>query len=195
MKFKIIILIINIFFLGCSFKNMPLDKQTKETLIGKTIIFIDEDKQNYPKLIYPMIGALGGLLISGTASGSTAIEVAPSTYINEKITPTIIEKYKMLVTNDEKKANYILSTDTSWSVSYSKKYFGAYYLKMINDVRLKDKITDKVVSQFSCRYTSKVKDGSPTHDEMLGNDAKLMKEMSYKVLNQCIENINQHMLK
>ena len=104
------------------------------------------------------------------------------------ITPTIkttdgnIEQ----IAKDASNANYAIDVQTvNWGFGYFPTDWSHYRALYVGKARLINLETKQVVAENGCVYRTDTNENAPTYDEMMANEAALLKTMLNKAVSYC----------
>ena len=205
---------------GCGYSSVALDSTTKSELRGKTITAINKQYPVRPT-DYSGFGTIPGNISSQIESkkSSNPTYGKPSTVLNKKIISHLVTKNGLVfkqnsfapqtrgsesveMTNASKvdyvalqkyNTDYVLDVNTYWQI---QSIFSAQMIRLRSDIRLIDNKKHKIVAQVTCdTETMGLKDNSHSHDELYANNGALIKKITSRAINSCMEKVKQTTLK
>ncbi|WOX04411.1 hypothetical protein [Microbulbifer pacificus] len=203
-------------FTGCvSVKHVPLTAESSQALQGKTVVATQFETPDFTaftagKATLGLIGAAAmvsagneivrenevqdpalsisaGLMERLAASRAMELKENNGTVAaNDKIA-TLVSEYPG--------ADYILDVKTTgWMFNYYPADWTHYKVTYNARMRLIDSVNQSVISETLCSSVQGDDNAPPTKDDLLNEDAKLLKEYLAKASNACVEVLSKEVL-
>ncbi|MFW5431338.1 MAG: hypothetical protein ACKE5M_00965 [Methylophilaceae bacterium] len=216
MKKTITIISLAIFASSCaSVANKPISSLELSALSGKTITFTQRNKADFTAGTAgkAAFGALGGL--SAISAGNkivTANDIAdPSQKMGEELATKFQETHALkllesvVTVTDENvdqiiqntnEADYLIDVQTTWwGFGYQPTDWSHYRVAYWAKTRLINLHTKKVVAEGGCRSNPTPKGNLPTLEDMLENEAALLKSMINAAASMCQKEMENEVFK
>lgn len=212
----IIITLLAILVSSCaSVTNKPINSVELSALTGRTITLTQRNKADFTAGTAGKgaFGALGGLaMISAGNRIVTDNDIAdPSLKIGENLVKRFQEKHAVkllestiVVTDDNvdqiiqknNDADYVIDIQTTWwGFGYQPTDWSHYRVAYWAKARLINLHTKKVIAEGGCKSNPTPQDGLPTYEEMLVNEAALLKSMINNAVSMCQKEIESEIFK
>ncbi|UFH58330.1 hypothetical protein [Sulfurovum mangrovi] len=217
MKFKIYFLIIlSVLFTGCvSKKNVKMKDSTAMQMKGKTLVATVSEKPDFSamtaeKAVFGIIGAAAMIGDGNRIVKENDVE-DPARYIGEKLANDLKNKRSIKVAsvanieesddinelaNKYNKNDYILDVRTiNWSFIYFPTDWDNYQVMYASKLRLIDVKNKRMIAEGFCQNEPEEQtENSPSYDQLVADQAKVLKKELQKKSDKCIQEFRGNIL-
>ena len=214
-KASVILLVVTMIS-GCvSFKNQVIDTKSVTEIKGQTITYTVRKKPDFAattagKAAFALLGA-AAMISEGNKIIASNNVPDPADVIATGLANTLENAYGVqLVTpptevnaNDEAqvaasingKAKFIIDVQTvHWSFGYFPTDWTHYRVIYTAKARLIDAQSKAVVAEGFCKHIPTSNIGAPTYDELLANEAAMLKRELNSIASECVSSMKTQML-
>ena len=215
---RVVITFCLLFLVGCagvSKKNIQLSTETGNLLTNQSLVVSKRPQPDFSAFTpsSALLGAIGGAMtISRGNRIVTENQIAdPAVFISSTLSNDLMNKYKVnigsdgaIVTGTEvakiasqfSHSKYILDVQTvRWGYIYFPTHWDRYKVLYIAKLRLIDRENQTIVSEGYCESNPEFNDETaPTGEELLANNAKVLKEISQQAANYCLSEFRANAL-
>ncbi|SAK40073.1 hypothetical protein AWB80_00164 [Caballeronia pedi] len=211
-----LIILVSIALTGCvSVDQKPLPKESIATLTNKRVDYTEYEKPGFTAMTpgKAMFGALGAVVMMSAGNSivkENGIE-DPSLSISRQLMDRLTEKHGMLraphqtglVDTDDVAALSSKHTDTdylidvktiNWMFSYLPTQWLSYRVTYSTRMRLIDTAKQEVVAQTLCVARPVDEAHLPSEDDLLSENAKLLKSLLQKAADDCTSVVSKEYL-
>ncbi len=192
-------LVVILFFSGCH-STKALQVSNQNILKGRKLAIANKDNMHYPKLtslsqtsvISPALTILYNLTDAMKEDKYVSSGyMYPTGIISEKTSSLLINKYKMIKTNNLNKSDYTLEVETDWHLIKAPFSFNKLFVLMSNRIILKETTSHKVIADKYCIYGPDYVKNIPkfTSEEFMANNARLIKSETSRIINICMDEL------
>lgn len=204
---------------ACAAQQIPLSDTNSPELSGRTVYLVREAKPSFQAITSgkAMVGPIGALVAAqeGTKLVETAGIEDPSQYIEQQVAKHLRQHYRTAQTTEiidfrttekpsdlskwaaENKVNSIFVDveTTGWGFLYYPTVWSKYRVMYSAVVKLIDVRDGKTIAQYQCSsVTKQPSEQAPTKDQMLANNAALLKAMLKERADVCLSEVKTKIL-
>lgn len=212
MKLGFCIIMLSILFTGCvSTKNVKIPENEFIQMKGKTIVTTVSEKPDFAamtagKAMFAMVGA-AAMIYEGNQIIKNNNVQDPANYIGEKLATELSAKNSLNISsinniessdgidelsNKYSDKDYILDVRTiNWSFAYFPTDWDNYRVIYSVKLRLIDTKNSNLIAEGFCSNVPDQTENSPSHDELLANDAQRLKNELQLSADKCLSQFNK----
>ncbi|WP_448556127.1 hypothetical protein [Thalassotalea montiporae] len=207
MKKMIMLISVVTILSGCvSTKNVRISQQDLKQLNPNNLALTKREKPDFAamtagKAMFALVGAAAMIAAGNDIVEENSIE-DPASYIQGELAKELTKNYgfklgksKNVTTSKSKKiseefqgSDLVLDVETvNWSFVYYPSDWDNYRVIYSAKLRLFDTKTESVIAEGFCSRVPENIDTAPSHDELLDNNAALIKQELKIAANTCID--------
>ncbi|MBL8299207.1 MAG: hypothetical protein JNN30_12790 [Rhodanobacteraceae bacterium] len=217
MRLLVVASIIVLSIAGCvSVNKKALDSKSMASIRNQTVTYTTRKMPDFAamtpgKAMFGLLGAaamvgVGNKIIAGNeipdpADAIAAALLAELQHAHEArpVTPPVTvmrsDDVKQTVARVGEVARYVVDAQTvNWALTYFPLNFTHYRVLYTAKVRLIDVQTRAVVAEGFCKRVPESDAGAPTYDELLANQAALLKGELEAATRECVATLKREML-
>lgn len=202
---------------GCaSVPAHPLSAESSRALVGKTLASSRHDSPNFTaktagKALLGVVGRVamrsaGNQIVSDNAIADPAIAIIKGVkkhLVAQRQMKLAPDKAGFATTDDVATlvamyggAHYLLDVQTTrWMFKYRRLDWSHYEAKYSAHVRLIDTAKQTVIAETECNSSHGDPNHPPTADDLLQNQAALLKRYMAEAANSCVEVVSKYILR
>ncbi|GAB1261433.1 hypothetical protein [Aurantivibrio plasticivorans] len=189
-----------------SVKHIPLTEEQSQNLTNKTIVQSSYSKPDFTAMTAGKAAFAAFGAIAMIAEGNSIVEENdiedPARYISNSLAEALVDQRGMkLVSSDfvsesdkvsdlvdnHPKADYILDYKTfGWMFGYYPADWSHYRVGYSGRLRVVDAAEKKVIAETLCSAGEGDDENPPTKDDLLENNAQLLKDYLQKAADNCV---------
>ena len=195
--------------------HVPLAKETSAQLAGKSVTTTQYPIADFTaftavKAVFGVLGALAMIADGNEMVKKNNIE-DPALKISQELAANLNAAGGMAVVSNGNttsksddisallssypKSDYLVDVKTfAWQYLYYPTDWSHYKVMYSARFRLIESSTKKVVAETLCRYVQKDEENRPTQDQLLENQAQLLKDQLGKAVAACVEVLSKDIL-
>lgn len=200
---------------GCvSTKSIPIDQSTASNLRDKTLALSASDKPDFAattagKATFGLMGALA-MIDAGNRIVDEYDIADPAIFLAEEMSKVIKDRNLVTVkmpvhatnendvkvlANEHAESDFLLDVRTvNWGYSYFPMDWNNYAVNYSAKVRLIETAKAEIRAEAFCGYVDERHDDSPSHDELLENQAERLKEELHVAATECLAILRSKLL-
>jgi hypothetical protein len=201
---------------GCvSLANKPAELSTLKTLDGQPMTYTTRDRSGFAAMTagaaaFALVGAIAMLAAGGKILDENHI-ADPSTEMGEKLVNAFAAKYGSHVVStpiktaegnidqiakDSNGARFAIDVQTiNWGFSYFPTDWTHYRLFYVAKAKLINLETRQVIAEGGCKIIKKDNANAPTYDQLVENQAALLKQMINNATSECLQQMQTEAFK
>ena len=207
MKRIIVVALIASLTTGCvSIANKPAETGALDKLNGQPVVYTTRDRASFSamtagKAAFALIGAVAMLAAGAKILDENQIS-DPSTELGEKLAKSLEAKYNTQtagapiktadgnidqMAKDSSDAKFAIDVQTiNWGFAYFPFDWSHYRVLYVAKARLINLETKQVVAEDGCQIYKKENENAPTYDQLMANQAALLKDMIKAATGECM---------
>lgn len=216
MRNAIIVTMAAVLATGCATVNkQPIDSNVSEALKSQSVVPTSRSKPDFTamtagKAAFAVVGAFA-MISAGNEIIAKNNVPDPSEAIARGLGKSLTERYgsqftpqpitvstedaAQLASAANGQARYVLDVQTIlWNFAYFPTDWTHYRVMYSAKARLIDTEKKTVVAEGVCKQIPEDNNGAPTHDELLANEATLLKQKLSDAATECVKILNTEML-
>lgn len=208
--------LVTILATGCtSFNKKTIETQAIESLRDQTLTYTVRDKPDFAamtpgKAMLGLIGAIamvseGNSIIAKNNVPDPAVSIADglakaldSAHSSRVVTPPVkvdSADLSTILSAANNKARFLIDTQTvDWQITYFPTSYSKYRVGYAAKARLIDSETRTVIAEGFCRRIPENKELASSYEELLANDALLLKKELAIAADECVNSMKAEML-
>jgi hypothetical protein len=195
--------------------HVPLSKETSAQLKGKSVTTTQYPTADFAaftptKAVFGVLGALamiadGNKIVKTNNIEDPALKISQelAVKLNAVSGMTVVANGNTTSKSDDvsallssyPKTDYLVDVKTfAWQYVYYPTDWSHYKVMYNARFRLIESSTKKVIAETLCRYVQKDDENRPTQDQLLENQAQLLKDQLGKAVSACVEVLSKDIL-
>lgn len=201
---------------GCAtVQKVPLGAESSAALKNQTVVQTTRSKPDFVamtagKATFAMLGALAAIsegndIVKTNNVADPASEISTTLAQDlqasrnvQLISPAVFvdsAEPEKIAAAANGKARYVLDVETAgWMFSYFLTDFTHYRVSHTAHARLIDTETKKIIAQGTCRRTPESNVNAPTYDDLIDNQALILKKELKIATDECVKTLKTEML-